>query len=229
MKTFYAVIIVSFLSFSHIEAQITYNPGTQIPSGITIANTAGGSSNAYYSVNLTKATHNGRAAGGISIGKPNDSFDRFYLFYMHTLNNQFVGKFNIAYGGGGSIMTLTHNKNVGIGTENPDAKLAVNGNIHAREVKVDLNGWSDFVFENDYKLRSLPELETFIANNNHLPEIPNEAEVIENGVNLGQMDAKLLQKIEELTLYLIEQNKQLEKANQSIQQLQKEVSDLKSK
>lgn len=82
--------------------------------------------------------------------------------------------------------------------------------------------WSDFVFENDYDLPTLEEVEEHIAENGHLPEIPSEAEVTENGINLGEMDAKLLQKIEELTLYLIEQNKE-------IKELKKEISDMKSK
>lgn len=103
-----------------------------------------------------------------------------------------------------------YNGNVGIGTTTTGShKLAVEGTIGARGVKVEANGWSDFVFEDTYKLRSLEETEDYISENKHLPEIPNEAEVIENGIDLGGMDAKLLQKIEELTLYLIEQNKEI--------------------
>jgi len=97
---------------------------------------------------------------------------------------------------------------VGIGTSSMgNHKLAVEGTIGARAIKVEASGWSDFVFNDDYKLRSLEETEQFIEQNNHLPEIPTEAEVIEDGINLGEMDAKLLQKIEELTLHLIEVNK----------------------
>ncbi len=113
--------------------------------------------------------------------------------------------------------------NVGIGTATPDANLAVNGDIHAHEVRVDMIGWPDYVFENDYKLRSLEAVEKYIKKNKHLPGIPSEAEVIENGANLGEMNAKLLQKIEELTLYLIEQNKQLGKQNQEIEALKARI------
>ncbi|MDE0472503.1 MAG: hypothetical protein OXH57_11240, partial [Ekhidna sp.] len=110
---------------------------------------------------------------------------------------------------------------IGIGTVKTGShKLAVEGSIGAREVKVKASGWSDFVFEKDYTLRPLEEVEQHINENGHLPEIPNEAEVAENGINLGEMNVKLLQKIEELTLYLIEQNKQ----NQS---QQAEIEDLK--
>ncbi len=119
---------------------------------------------------------------------------------------------------------------IGIGTADftGNHKLRVEGSIGAREMKVETSGWSDFVFENDYDLRTLEEVEEHINENGHLPEIPNEAEVTENGINLGEMNAKLLQKIEELTLYLIEQNKQLEKANQNITELQEKVSILEN-
>ena len=101
------------------------------------------------------------------------------------------------------------NGNVGIGTITPGAyRLAVNGKIRAKEVKVE-TGWSDFVFEDDYDLPTLAEVEQFIKVNKHLPEIPSAQEVAENGVNLGEMEAKLLQKIEELTLYIIQQEKRI--------------------
>ena len=73
-----------------------------------------------------------------------------------------------------------------------------------------------FVFKPEYKLLSLTELESYIKNNGHLPEIPNEQEVMENGVELGNISSKLLQKIEELTLYVIEQQKEIEKLKNSI-------------
>ena len=100
------------------------------------------------------------------------------------------------------------NGNVGIGTTTPDSKLAVNGTIHSKEVKVDMTGWSDFVFKKDYSLPTLEEVEKHIAEKGHLENIPNEKEVLENGINLGEINAKLLQKIEELTLYIIDMNKQ---------------------
>lgn len=106
-----------------------------------------------------------------------------------------------------------NNGNVGIGTAAPDAKLAVNGDIHTREVRVDLNGAvaPDYVFEPDYSLRTLTEIETYIKANKHLPEIPSAAEMEENGINLKEMNLKLLQKIEELTLYVIALDKKIVK------------------
>ncbi len=100
--------------------------------------------------------------------------------------------------------------NVGIGTNNPKKLLDVAGTIHAQNIEVDLTGWSDFVFDTDYKLPSLKEVEAHIQKYRHLPNIPSEAEVKEEGINIGEMQAKLLQKIEELTLYVIKQEKRIQ-------------------
>jgi len=107
--------------------------------------------------------------------------------------------------------TITDNGNVGIGMMVPNFKLDVKGAIHSQEVKVDMLGWSDFVFTKQYSLPTLEEVEKHITEKGHLENIPNEEEVLKNGINLGEMNAKLLQKIEELTLYVIEQNKRIEK------------------
>lgn len=118
--------------------------------------------------------------------------------------------------------------NVGIGTTNPTAKLAVNGIIKAKEVKVTIEAvdWPDFVFNSNHKLRPLGEVEQFIKANNHLPEIPTETEVKQNGVGLGEMNAKLLQKIEELTLYMIEQQKQMIEQQKVNEQQNRLIEDL---
>lgn len=101
--------------------------------------------------------------------------------------------------------------NVGIGTNSlADGKLNVNGNIRAKEVKVELTGfWPDYVFNSDHELPSLAETENFIQQHGHLPEIPKASEIEADGIPLGKMDALLLKKIEELTLHLIEQQKQI--------------------
>ena len=117
--------------------------------------------------------------------------------------------------------------NVGIGTTDPGSyKLAVEGKIGAREVVVTLDSWADFVFEKDYRLMPLHEVEQHIQENQRLPDIPSEKEVLENGVSLGEMQSKLLQKVEELTLYVIEQNKRIEKLEKENGALKDRVASL---
>ena len=111
---------------------------------------------------------------------------------------------------------------IGIGTSDPDQKLTVKGKIHTQEVLVDLNGAvaPDYVFEkyyqgqsalkSDYQMLDLKSLEAFLKQNHHLPEIPSAQKLKEDGLELKKMNLLLLQKIEELTLYTLEQQKQLD-------------------
>jgi len=122
-------------------------------------------------------------------------------------------------GSTGWVLTMADNGNVGIGTDNPTHKLSVNGTIKAKEIIVELTGWSDFVFDKDYKLKSLTEVENFIKDNGHLPSIPSEKEVLEQGISVGEINSKLLQKIEELTLYMIEIKKENQKLTQEVEKL----------
>ncbi|TPG36291.1 hypothetical protein EAH81_19660 [Flavobacterium pectinovorum] len=124
---------------------------------------------------------------------------------------------------GNRKMILTSNGSLGIGTTTTGThKLAVEGSIGAREIKVQTTGWSDFVFKKEYNLPTLEAVEKHIAEKGHLKNIPSEEEILKNGINLGEMNAKLLQKIEELTLYMIEQNKRMNK-------IEIENQDLKNK
>ena len=119
-------------------------------------------------------------------------------------------------------LNILSNGFVGIGSLNPDAILTVNGTIHATEVKVDLTVPADYVFKSDYKLMPLNDVEKFVKINSHLPEIPSAEEITKDGLKMGEMQNKLLQKVEELTLYVIAQQKQ-------IQSLHTELETLKSK
>ncbi len=142
---------------------------------------------------------------------PNKYYGGGLFFRVH--NEELIDKYI-------DVMMFSDNGNVGIGTRNPDSKLAVNGKIHAKEVKVDLVGWPDYVFKDEYNLPSLKEVEQHIQEKGHLQNIPSANEVEENGVLLGEMNKKLLEKIEELTLYTIAQEKQLteqEEINKTIQ------------
>jgi hypothetical protein len=116
-------------------------------------------------------------------------------------------------------------------TKNNTDMFAIYGNgivaakkIYAEEFEITPNAmnihWYDHVFDKDYKLRSLSDLELFIKENRHLPEIPSEKEVKENGINLGKMQGKILLKIEELTLYTIEQQKLIEELQKQVNELQ---------
>ncbi len=108
--------------------------------------------------------------------------------------------------------------NVGIGTSNPTQKLSVNGTIQAKEIIIETN-WSDFVFNENYKLMDLTELKSYIDKNKHLPDIPSDLEVTNNGIQVGKIESKLLQKVEELTLYVI-------KLNKENQDLKKQLDDM---
>lgn len=107
-----------------------------------------------------------------------------------------------------SRFIIKENGNTGIGITSPDNKLEVDGTIRATEVVVE-TGWADYVFNDDYNNMSIEQLEEFIKSNKHLPGIPTATEVENNGVSLGDMNALLLKKIEELTLYIIELNNQI--------------------
>jgi hypothetical protein len=131
--------------------------------------------------------------------------------------------------GGGNQPLILDAARVGIGTVNPDSRLAVNGTIHSKEVKVDLLGWSDFVFKKEYNLPTLAEVEKHINEKGHLENIPSEEEVLKNGINLGEMNAKLLQKIEELTLYMIEMKKENIQMKNKQSELENTIKKLKNR
>ncbi|MCD7974107.1 MAG: hypothetical protein LUG18_15830 [Candidatus Azobacteroides sp.] len=136
-----------------------------------------------------------------------------------------------------SLIAFDAGGNVSIGfSSSPDnkRKLTVNGTITANEIQVKTNVWADFVFDPSYKLPPLKDVKLHIGENRHLPGIPTESEVLENGINLSDMTVKLLQKVEELTLYAIQQQETIEKQQefmlqqaQNIHLLYEEIKELK--
>jgi predicted acyltransferase (DUF342 family) len=117
------------------------------------------------------------------------------------------------------VFVVKGDGSVGIGTDKTTGfMLSVEGDVRTRSIQVDASTliWSDFVFSNEYKLNDLLEVENFIKTNKHLPDVPSEKEIKEKGINLAKMDAILLQKIEELTLYIIQQEKRIKELEQQV-------------
>lgn len=145
-------------------------------------------------------------------GGPSHTFKTMIDPYVNISGESFP---SVAYFNGAG--TNHFKGNLGIGTTDTKGhKLAVAGSVVAESVKVKLQGsWPDYVFDENYRLMPLHEAEEYIVSHGHLPDMPSADEVKKNGIDIGEINAKLLKKIEELTLHLI--------------QLKKEVDDLKAK
>lgn len=147
------------------------------------------------------------------------NFNKGGIFYRTALHD------SPTWSGWQRLLIEKENGNVGIGTENPKYKLDVAGTIRAKEVKIEINTGADFVFSEEYNLKPLSEVETFVKENQHLPEIPSERQMQEDGLSVNEFQIKLLQKIEELTLYVIEQDKKNRILEIELESLRKQVSN----
>lgn len=174
---------------------------------------------------------------GNSIQFKNDAVQISRVIYQDAMKLDSYGGFQFYDSSSGSErFRILAGGNVGIGTTNPDEKLTVNGNIQAKEVRVDLVGWPDYVFQkyytgkselkSDYIIPTLAEIESFTKKNHHLPDVPSAQNIKQNGLFLGEMSNVLLQKVEELTLYAIEQQKKLEEQNKTIKMQSKILETL---
>jgi hypothetical protein len=145
-----------------------------------------------------------------------------YTWMRFVTNKQPIRFYSDGGIGTTANMIIAANGEVGIGTDlasNTDHyKLAVNGAVRAKRFVVETT-WQDFVFDKKYKLKSLQEVEQYIKQNGHLPEIPSAKEVESNGGDLGELVSLQMKKIEELTLYVIEQNKKIEELSKQIKSL----------
>ena len=131
---------------------------------------------------------------------------------------QSVAASNVAWG---NTVINPNGGNVGIGTTAPDARLSVNGTVHAKEIKVDLNvPGADYVFEKSYPLLSLAAVNKYISAHHRLPDVPSAKSMEKNGIDVSVMNMKLLQKVEELTLYLIEVKKENAQLNKRLKKLE---------
>lgn len=188
---------------------------------------------------FSKLTIEGSDKSMVSILTPNnesgyygfsDSDDDFVggLIYNHTADLMTLKVNNLST----PSISMDNAGFVGIGTTSPSAKLEVNGggifqgDLEAMKVVVTATpggNWPDYVFQPEFELRPLSELEAFVKDNKHLPEVPSAEEVQKNGIDLGSMDATLLKKVEELTLYMIQMNKEIEKLKEENKQLKELV------
>ena len=126
------------------------------------------------------------------------------------------------------IMSVARDGNVGFGSA-PDSmyRVQVAGHVRAEEIVVE-TGWADYVFEHDYKLRSLEQVDEYIATNGHLPGIPSASEVETKGLEVGDMSRLFMEKIEELTLYTISQNQKLKEQQAIIDELIAQTKSLRA-
>jgi len=190
-------------------------------------------------VRIEGSYDNGNIGGSLTLyhpGKTGPGAATDWVMYnmsgVYGNSLQFWAYDNVGCQAGGlcsSRLTIMDNGNVGIGTSSPGSfKLAVEGKIGARGIKVTSQfPFPDYVFDSDYRLRSLSSLEKYINENKHLPGVPSAEEVQKDGgVELGEMNVKLLEKVEELTLYVIQMKKENEQIKKENAHIKKEIKKL---
>ena len=164
---------------------------------------------------------------GLQIGN-HGTAPNYYLLISASDDASALRLYSGNYNTGSHLITFQSNGNIGIGTTAPGNKLEVNGKIRAKEIRVETSGWPDFVFNKDYKLMPLGELDRYIKEKGHLPDIPNVEEVSTNGIELGDISGKLLKKIEELTLYIIEKDKEISKLIKANEEIKNELKKIQN-
>ena len=159
-------------------------------------------------------------------GKAWDILNRENTFILvsNSAGTDYQEAFKIEFGAPSNSLTINSNGNIGMGSFPNEHKLAVAGSIISEEVIVKLqSSWPDHVFKDDYKLPELADVKQFIQENHHLEGIPPEDEIQNSGVNIAEVQSKLLQKIEELTLYIIKQDDDIKKLKNEVVSLQNKV------
>lgn len=148
-----------------------------------------------------------------------------YTEVASNTNGQYIRQF--ANNGTTQSWLIRGYASSGVQAEFNSGGVNVNGTVKAKEVNVTASGWADYVFQDEYDLMPLSELKKYVIKNRHLPNIPTETEVLENGVNLSEINVKLLGKVEELTLYTIQQENLINSLLERMEALEKEVRSLK--
>ena len=190
--------------------------------------------------NNGKATFKGVIVGGGEVPSQNMHVVRYDATEQLRLERKGSNNGYMDLGGDGQgfhvfgrektkVFTVGQGGNVGIGIQDPIHKLHVNGTVYGVNFVSESNGWADHVFEKDYDLLSLEELEGFIEENKHLPNIPSEDEVMANGVNISDLQARFLEKIEENTLYILQLKKLNDVQDSELQQLRVENAELRDR
>ena len=170
-------------------------------------------------ISRTSDRADGSTNGSIMFGSEASSNNKYGDWAIEYVNNaeqgyglNFWKPWSLNGGGFNYALFLNDNGNVGIGTKAPLYKLSVDGTILAKEIRVNeaASYWPDFVFDKEYELMSLAEVKQFVTNHKHLPNVPSASDVDGKDISLGEMNNLLLQKIEELTLYIIDLQEQID-------------------
>ncbi|OJJ19847.1 hypothetical protein BKI52_15305 [marine bacterium AO1-C] len=238
MKRLFLTSIFALITFVFAQAQsgnVTLGPsaGRKITTGNY--NTIIGRNTGFKHLSGNSNLFLGQSAGYSNTTGSNNVFLGVDAGFYETGSNKLyinAGRSNPLIYGEFDNKIVKINGTLAVGTNNYNGsgyKLYVADGIRTEAVQIDAEtNWPDYVFANDYQLSPLSEVEAFIQKNKHLPNVPSAKEVNEKGINVVEMDATLLRKIEELTLHTISQQKHIKKQQKHINDLQKEVNELKA-
>ncbi len=228
--------IVAPVATSHYNWMIGANQNVNATFEITPSATVGGTT-----FTSPAVTVNANGNVGIGTSSPASKLDvsgaiyaRYDATVLSTISTNASGTLNVngwnnvnIQTGGNSSVYASGNGNVGIGTTSPSEKLSVNGNIRTKKLIVAQTNWPDYVFHPAYQLKPLDEVEKFVQVNRHLPGVPSQKEVDRQGLDVGDTQALLLKKIEELTLYMIEVKKENKVLQEQINKQAEEIRQIK--